>query len=133
MIIIGMVHYLYYRIAWWHTHVIKDSGNIVFSSSIGVSAFEILNITSLLSIFLISMGNGFMERYDKTIQSAMIISVAVFNYFYFRKNHVKVISLYDSYDMDRKRPMDRIVIAYIVGTILLLIGAIIYGRARYAS
>lgn len=118
---------------WWYTHVIKDSSSIVFSASIGVSAFEILNITSLLSILLISLDNNFMDKYNKNIQTFIIILIAITNYFYFRKNHGQIISRYDSYDAGRKRSMDRIVIAYIVATFALLIGAIIYGRSHYVG
>ena len=93
---------------------------------------------NLISIVLVvaSYNQSTVSIFDnKVIRNILFSLLLILFYSYFKtcNRHAIIINRYDSYDTEKKRPMDRIVIAYIVGTILLLIGAIIYGRAHYAS
>lgn len=132
---IHIIDYLYYRINWWNTHVIKDNEFKVITNSIGVSALIGLNIISIILI-IISFNHLRIELIDNKIYRNIIITIlllVVYSYFKFFNNHAKIINRYDSYGIGKKRPMDRVLITYIAATISLLIGAIIYGRSHHTG
>jgi len=126
--------YLYYRISWWNTRVIKDDSFLSMSNVFGVSALQGLNFVTIKGVILVLFFPDTNHSYRNYTLIAISIIIAL-NYFYYVHNrrHESIIRYYSSLSRNKLRRYDFILITYIACTFISLIIAIVIGRAHYAA
>lgn len=134
MIILRAFDYLYYRISWWNTHVIKDNSFLPMTNVFGVSALQCLNFVTIKGIIIVA----FLPDIQDPSRNYTLISISIviaLNYFYYVHNrrYESIIRHYSSLSKEKLRRHDFILITYIACTFISLIVAIVIGRAHYAD
>ena len=121
--------YLFYRIYWWNTKVIKQKESPFFYTIAGVSAFYIINNTTIIiSIYLLF--NKSISHYPKLIQIAIMIFILCYCYYYYmhKRDREEIITYFKSLDPKKIKRLNFWLIIYIILTIISHIGIIIIGR-----
>lgn len=134
MSITKALDYLYYRISWWNTHVIKDTSFLPMSNVFGVSALQVLNLFTITGLILSFLFPG--TKFPPNIIQIIIIStIILINYFYYvhRKRYTSILSKYSSYERSTLRKYDFILIMYIACTFISMVITIVIGRAYHAA
>lgn len=126
--------YLYYRISWWNTHVVKDNSFLAMSNVFGVSALHSMNLFTIAGLFFPIFYPGF-KMPSNTIQIISISTIIASNYFYFihNKRHDNIIDYCSAIPKENKWIYDIFIIAYILCTLVLMIATIVIGRIHHAS
>lgn len=133
MIIVRFIDYLYYQVNWWNRQVMKENGFNVFSNSISISALLVMNIISLI-IMLSSYFQLKIEILDNEITSSILLVLLlalVYIYFKYHDRHQDLIARYNSYSTQEKKMRNRVILTYILGTVLLFIGTIMLAPSPY--
>lgn len=127
--------YLYYRMNWWNTDVMKNQIFIPMSNVLGISAIQILNITCIIHLLLIYLKSGYGNYYSTLIQCAIIGIVILFNSFVFLRNnrHKQIVESFSSLDKKTQHKYDYLLVAYITCTLLLVIATVVIGRNYYMA
>ena len=113
----------------------KENEFNVISNALAVSALLVMNIIGVV-IILSSYFQFKVEVLNNTISRNVLLStllISVYGYFKHRNRHKCIIKKYESYCKKHKKTMDYISVIYVFVTIILFIGAIIYGRGHYVG
>lgn len=122
-------NHLFYRIYWWNKVIVKEKDFPVFSSLLGISIFHILNISTLIFIYLVYVLKDPMA-YPKWVHLILMFAVLVLDYFiYIHKGRYKeIIKVSEGETKKSLKTKDFISISYILVSFGLLIWIIIKGR-----
>lgn len=121
---VGLFKYLFYRVYWWNTSIIKNESYPLFGAVVGVSFFQVFNIM-FVSDFILYI---FLERRDLVVQQDRIIGIIIvtivlaLNGFYFHKKYATIIEKAKKLEASNKRLMDVFVLIYITMTLMTTIG-----------
>lgn len=121
--------YLFYKVYCWNTKIIMQNDSSFFYTIVGVSAFYVLNYTTiLLGIFLFSGQN--ILSYPKWIQIGAVIFIACFCFYYylFRRKGKEIIEHCKKINSKKVKKLNFLVSLYIVGTIVTHILIVILVR-----
>jgi len=110
--------FLFYRIYWWNKDILKEKNTVLFNTIIGLSAFFILNITTLLfGFFLYCLRDS--SAYPKWLHIVMMILTVVITYTIYVPKYKVIIAKFSNTKGFAKR--DIYLLAYILVTIILFI------------
>jgi hypothetical protein len=125
--------YLYFRVHWWNTNVVKDTSFLLLTNVFGVSVFAVLNLTSILILLLVYVWNDGFYLYTKNAQIALITLIAIINYFIFahKTRYADVVKRFSAYDRQTIKRYDHWLLMYIFLTVMLTIFAITEGRSYF--
>ncbi len=121
---VGLFKYLYYRVHWWDSVVIKNNSFPVFSNVLGVSFFQVLNIKFISDfIFYVMMNRkDLIVHQDRIVGILIITSIVVVNWLYFSKKSSEVIKVCSELLKSKKVTWDIVLIFYILATLVTTIG-----------
>ena len=109
--------YLFYKMYCWNTKIIKQNDSSFFYMIVRVSAFYILNYTTiLLGIFLFSRQN--ILSYSKWIQICVMSFIVCFCYYLFRRKGNEIIAYCEKLNSKKVKKLNFLVSLYMVGTII---------------
>jgi hypothetical protein len=72
--------HLFYRIYWWNTRIVNNSGSPIFPTLLGISIFHIINISSLVILSFLLFGKD-MSNYPKWLHVSGMVLVLLIDYF----------------------------------------------------
>jgi hypothetical protein len=124
--------YLFCRLYWWNTQIIKEKDIPVGYSVVGLSVFQactVLPIYMLLYYFKVWTGDYDILNIDPGFVFVTIIIIA--NYFYFKKERYTVLlKKFDKMQKSIKRKIDILCIVYILMIIISNVVIVIVYRAE---
>jgi|GEM_PF-3172906 hypothetical protein len=127
--------YLYYRMNWWNTDVMKNQIFIPMSNVLGISAIQIVNITCIAHLIFIYLKSDYGNYYSTFIQCIIIGITILINSLVFlpNKRYEKIVESFSTIDKSTQRAYDYVLVAYIICSLLLVISTIVIGRNYYMA
>ena len=121
--------YIFYRIYWWNTKVIKQKESPFFYTIAGVSALHIINTTTII-IGIYLLFNKSISHYPKLFQIVIMIFILCFCYYYYihKSNNEEIIAYFKSLDSKKIKRLNIWLIIFIVLKIIFHISVIILAR-----
>lgn len=114
--------YLFCRLYWWNTQIIKENVVPVYYSALGLSGFQMLSMIPLYDIVYIYVYKSFYIQDILGINPYLII-VALFlviNLLYFQKSKYEVLfKIFSKIPQKKKKKKDIWCIVYIVMLIII--------------
>ena len=121
-------NYLFYRLYWWNTKIIKETTVPVFYASIGLATFQGLNFISFYFLFSVYIFNNYNTSKEMTMLLGGIICLFNLLYYGINKRYLKIIKTNEFKSVKEKRKKDFFCILYILFTILLSIFTVVIGH-----
>jgi hypothetical protein len=130
---VGLFKYLFFRIHWWNTNVIRNENYPIFGAIIGVASFQSLNIKFISDfiLYVILDRRDLIVNQTKTVGIIVVTIVLVLNGIYYQKFGVEVIEKFKSYSKDKRTRHDVIILFYIIITLVSTIGLAYMIRNNY--
>ncbi len=122
-------NHLFYRIYWWNMTIVKEKDFPVFSSLLGISIFQILNISTVIFVFLLYVLKDPMA-YPKWVHLILMFLILILDYFiYIHKGKYKeIIKESENETKEALRKKDIYSIIYLLLTFGLFVWIIIKSR-----
>ena len=127
--------YMYCRLYWWNTKIIKEKETPTFYSIVGLSVFQSFGIIPIIDICGIFIGNS---TYINAVLSIShfylvlgIIVLIVDLIYYNKKKRKKLYTTFANLTVDKKKKLDILCLSYILIIIVSNILLSIYMRFRY--
>jgi len=125
--------YLFCRLYWWNTRIIKENVIPSFYSITGLSVFQGFTIIPFYGIIYVFLFKSYYIKDMLGINPFLIIGVIVFliNFMYFRKSKYNaLLKKFDKIPKEKKKKMDIISIVYIATIILVNVLLTIWFRSH---
>lgn len=125
--------YLFCRLYWWNTQIIKENVVPVFYSITGLSVFQGFSIIPLYSLLHLFITKSFLFGRLFGLNPFLIIGIVVLliDFLYFRKPKYEVLlKKFKKISKEEKRKKDILCIIYIVSIIVANILLMVYFRAH---
>jgi hypothetical protein len=128
--------YLFCRLYWWNTQIIKEKVTPTSYSISGLALFHTLTIIPIYSVFYVLLLKSFYIKDILGINPFLIIAIIVFilNYFYFRKpRYTILLKKFNQIPKEQKKKKDILCIVYIATIIVVNVLFFIYFRSKNLS
>lgn len=108
--------------------MLKEKEFAVFSSLLGVSVFKVLNVSTLIFLFLIVLNN--VQSYPKWFHVVLMFMMLVGDYFLYvhKGKHETIIKESLRLDKKKSRAKDFLVVFYMITTFAAFFIAVYEGR-----
>jgi ABC-type Fe3+ transport system permease subunit len=130
--------YLFCRLYWWNTQIIKEDIVPIFYSIIGLSAFQTYTIFPLYAMIYSLCFHSYHVGYilGRNVNICLVITtiVVIINFIYFKKQKYKILQKkFNKIPKEQKRKKDILCIVYIVTIVVVNIFFVVYFRAHNVS
>jgi hypothetical protein len=125
--------YLFCRLYWWNTQIIKEKEIPIFYSTTGLSVFQGFTIIPLYSVMKVWITESFLIGEIFGLSPFLIIGIIIFtiDFFYFsKKRHAKLYHQFNKMKKQEKKKKDILCISYIIVIIVVNVLFFIYFRAQ---
>ena len=126
--------YLFCRLYWWFTVVIKEKDIPVGSSVIGLSGFLLFSLVPFINVLYVLLYDSYKVNDNplgNNLYFAIILVIILINYFYFNKQRYKKLLLaFDKISKKEKKKKDIYCIIYIVSLIVVNTLLVAYFRSK---
>ena len=125
--------YLFCRLYWWNTQIIKEKVVPIFYSISGLAMFHTLSIIPVYGIFYVFLFNSYYVKDILGINPFLIVAVISFilNYLYFRKQKcTALLKKFEKIPKEQKKKKDILCVIYIVSIIVINVLFFIYFRSK---
>lgn len=123
--------YLFCRLYWWNTHIIKENIVPIFYATIGLTVFQSFSLIPLYDYIYVYLYKSFNIRDVWGIRPYYIIctSVLLINYIYFRRARYTVLfQKFKGFPEKEKKKRDIYCVIYIILIFIVNILTSIYFR-----
>lgn len=119
--------YLFYKIYWWNTKIIKQKDSPFFYSIMGLSAFYIVNYTTII-FFALLLINGNILIYPKWIQIVVMSIIVCYCYYYYmhKRDRYRIIQYFEGLNAIKIKRLNLSLVIFIILTVVCHIGIVIY-------
>jgi len=113
--------YLFCRLYWWNTEIIKEKNTPVFYSIAGLSVFHTYTIVPLYSIIYVLIYKTYFLEEILTLSPFVIINIIVFiiDFIYFKNKQSVLYKRFKEISKQEKKRKDVFCIIYIVSIIIV--------------
>ncbi len=127
--------YLFCRLYWWNTKIIKEKDIPSFYSIIGISVFQTYTIVPLFCVLYVFIYDSFYIKDILTLSPFFIINtvMAFIDYFYFNRRQSELYKQFVKIPQQNKRRKDLLCILYIISIIIINVLFFIYFRSKNVS
>jgi hypothetical protein len=124
--------YLFCRLYWWNTQIIKEKDIPVVYSITGLSVFHGFSIIPLYGLMHIFIFKSFYINDILGIDSFLLIGIIVFliDYLYFKPKYPVLLKKFEKIPKEQKKKKDILCIVYIVTIIVVNVLFTIYFRSK---
>ena len=125
--------YLFCRLYWWNTQIIKERVTPTSYSISGLAMFHALSIFPIYGIFYVLLFKSFYINKILGINPFLIITAISFilNYLYFRKpKYTVLLKKFEKIPKEKKKKKDILCIIYIASLIVVNVIFFIYFRSK---
>ena len=125
--------YLYCRLYWWNTEVIKERSTPVFRSIVGLAVFHGFSVIPIFGVLYLLIYNSYYI--DKTFLGMspfliIVIIAMIINFLYFRKKQRVLYKQFIKIPKQEKKSKDVLCIIYIAGIIVVNTFFVAYFRSK---
>lgn len=125
--------YLYCRLYWWNTEVIKERNTPVFRSIVGLAVFHGFSVIPIFGVLYLLIYNSYYI--DKTFFGLspfliIVIIAMIINFLYFRKKQIVLYKQFKNIPKQEKKSKDVLCIIYIVSIIIVNTFFVVYFRSK---
>ncbi len=125
--------YLFCRLYWWNTKIIKEKVTPTSYSISGLAMFHTLSIIPAYSFLYVLLFKSFYIKDILGINPFLIIGIISFilNYLYFRKQKYTVLlKKFEKIPKEKKKKRDILCIVYIISIIVINVICFNYFRSK---
>ena len=125
--------YIFCRLYWWNTQIIKEKVTPTSYSISGLAMFHTLSVFPIFDIIYVFLFRSFHIEKILGIHPFFIIAVIIFilNYLYFRKKKcTALLKQFEKIPKEQKRKKDILCIVYIATIIIVNVLFTIYFRKQ---
>ena len=127
--------YLFCRLYWWNTEVIKEEVTPLFYSILGLSVFHTYTIVPLYCILYVLIYDSFYLEDILNLSPFVIINIIFFiiDLIYFRNKQPILYKQFKKIPKQKKKRMDALCIIYIASIIVVNTLFMFYFRSKNAG
>ena len=124
--------YLFCRLYWWNTVVIKEEVTPLFYSILGLSVFHTYTIVPLYCILYVLIYDSFYLEDILNLSPFVIINIIFFitDLIFFRNKQRVLYNRFKAFSKQEKKRKDVLCIIYIAGIIIVNICIMTYFRSK---
>ena len=125
--------YLFCRLYWWNTKIIKEDVAPIMYSISGLSMFQTLSIFPIYCILYVLLFDSYLIKGTLGINPFLAIGIIVIfiNSLYFKKaKYTVLLKKFDKVPKEKKKRTDIYCIIYIVAIIVVNVLFVIYFRGK---
>lgn len=125
--------YLFCRLYWWNTQVIKEKITPTSYSIAGLSGFQMLNAIPIYSTFYVLLFNSYHMERILGLSPFVVVGFIflIINFLYFRKpKYTVLLKKFEKTPKEKKKRMDIYCIVYIASLIVINVIFFIYFRSK---
>lgn len=130
----NIFEYLFCRLYWWNTQIIKERAVPIFYSVTGLSVFQQFTIIPIYGlIYLLLYKSYYLEDILGVVNPFLLIGLVIFliNICYFRKNKTEMLlKKFKKIPQIEKRRKDIVCVIYIILIIIINIIVAAYFRSH---
>ena len=125
--------YLFCRLYWWNTQIIKEKDIPIVYSISGLAMFQTLSIFPIYCILYVLLFDSYHIKGTIGLNPFLIIGIIIIfiNYLYFRKPKYPILlKKFKDIPKEQKRKKDILCIIYIVSLLVVNVLFFIYFRSK---
>ena len=128
--------YLFCRLYWWNTEIVKEKEIPVYYSIMGISVFHGFSILPIFDVLYVWIFDSYyIENILFGLDTYLVIGVIVLeiDFLYFRNKQTVLYKQFKKIPKQKKKRMDILCIIYIVSIIVVNTLFTIYFRSKNAG
>ena len=128
--------YLFCRLYWWNTKIVKEKEMPVYYSIMGISVFHGFSVIPIFDVLYLWIFNSYhIEKFIFGLNPYLTIGVVALgiDFFYFRNKQPILYKQFKKIPKQKKKRMDVLCIIYIVSIIVVNTLFTIYFRSKNAG